>query len=71
MKRSVLTEMNSEELGVKLQEDLEALQNLRFQKSLQQLENPVQIKYLRREIAQIKTAIKEYSNGIREIKGAQ
>lgn len=71
MKRSLLNEMNMEELGVKLQEDLEALQNLRFQKSLQQLENPIQIKYLRREIAQIKTAINEYSKGIREIKGAQ
>lgn len=71
MKRSLLNEMNMEELGVKLQEDLEALQNLRFQKTLQQLENPIQIKYLRREIAQIKTAINEYSKGIREIKGAQ
>lgn len=71
MKRSLLNEMNMEELGVKLQEDLEALQNLRFQKSLQQLENPIQIKYLRREIAQIKTVINEYSKGIREIKGAQ
>lgn len=71
MKLSILSEMNSEELEVKLQEDLEALQNLRFQKSLQQLENPIQIKYLRREIAQIKTAINEYSKGIREIKGAQ
>ncbi len=71
MKRSNLAEMNTEELGVKLQENLEALQNLRFQKSLQQLENPIQIKYLRREIAQIKTAINEYSKGIREEKGAQ
>lgn len=71
MKRSNLAEMNTEELGVKLQEDLEALQNLRFQKSLQQLENPIQIKYLRREIAQIKTAINEYSKGIREEKGVQ
>ncbi len=71
MKRSELREMNTEELGVKLQEDLEALQNLRFQKSLQQLENPIQIKHLRREIAQIKTAINEYSKGIREEKGAQ
>ncbi|HDY74959.1 MAG TPA: 50S ribosomal protein L29 [Candidatus Marinimicrobia bacterium] len=71
MKRSNLAEMNTEELGVKLQEDLEAIQNLRFQKSLQQLENPVQIKHLRREIAQIKTAINEYSKGIREEKGVQ
>jgi len=71
MKRSTLSEMNIEELELKLQEDLEALQNLRFQKSLQQLENPIQLKYLKREIAQIKTAINEYAKGIRELKGAK
>ncbi len=71
MKRSNLSEMNTEELQVKLQENLEALQNLRFQKSLQQLENPVQLKYLRREIAQIKTVMNEYSTGIRKEKGAK
>ena len=40
MKHSELNEMTSTELDVKLQENVEALQNLRFQKSLQQLENP-------------------------------
>ena len=71
MKRSTLSEMNIEELELKLQEDLEALQNLRFQKSLQQLENPIQIKHLRREIAQIKTTMNEYSKGLRVEKGTQ
>ncbi|MFQ6676783.1 MAG: 50S ribosomal protein L29 [Fidelibacterota bacterium] len=71
MKRSELSEMNTDELQVKLHENLEALQNLRFQKSLQQLENPVQLKYLRREIAQIKTVMNEYSTGIRKEKGAK
>ena len=36
MKRSELNEMTVSELDVKLQENQEALQNLRFQKSLQQ-----------------------------------
>jgi len=40
MKRSELNEMTLIELDVKLHDDMEALQNLRFQKSLQQLENP-------------------------------
>ncbi len=71
MKRSELNEMNTSELEVKLSENVEALQNLRFQKSLQQLENPIQIKYLRKEIAQIKTVLNELSKGIRDTKGVQ
>jgi large subunit ribosomal protein L29 len=65
MKNYQLNELNIEELEIKLQDNLDALQNLRFQKALQQLENPHKIRYLRREIAQIKTVIHEYSKGIR------
>ena len=66
MNRTELNEMNREELEIKLQDDKEALQNLRFQKALQQLENPLQIRYLRREIAQIKTRLREFQLGIRK-----
>ena len=69
MKHSELNEMTSTELDVKLQENVEALQNLRFQKSLQQLENPLQIKHLKKEIAQIKTVLHEFELGDREVKG--
>jgi len=47
------------------------LQNLRFQKSLQQLENPLQIKHIRKEIAQIKTVMHEFKLGVREEKGSK
>ena len=70
MKRSELNEMTIPELDVKLQENQEALQNLRFQKSLQQLENPLQLRHLKKEIAQIKTVIHEYEMSIREEKGS-
>ncbi len=66
MKRQELNDLSKEELGIKLTDNMEALFNLRFQKALQQLEHPQQIKLLRREIAQIKTAIKEYDLGIRK-----
>ncbi|HJL75202.1 MAG TPA: 50S ribosomal protein L29 [Candidatus Marinimicrobia bacterium] len=69
MKRTELNEMTSSELDVKLQENMEALQNIRFQKSLQQLENPLQIKYLKKEVAQIKTVLHEFELGVREEKG--
>ena len=65
MKKSELTEMTVPELKTKLQDDFESLQNFRFQKSLQQLENPVQIKHVKKEIAQVKTLLKEYELGIR------
>jgi len=66
VKRQELNDLSKEELGIKLTDNMEALFNLRFQKALQQLEHPQQIKLLRREIAQIKTAIKEYDLGIRK-----
>ena len=57
--------MNKDELQIKLTDSHEALLNLRIQKALQQLEHPQKIRSLKREIAQIKTVIREYDLGIR------
>ena len=65
MRKSEFTEMTVPELKTKLQDDFESSQNFRFQKALQQLENPVQIKHVKKEIAQVKTLLKEYELGIR------
>ena len=65
MRKSEFTEMTVPELKTKLQDDFESLQNFRFQKALQQLENPVQIKHVKKEIAQVKTLLKEYELGLR------
>lgn len=64
MKRIELREMSSTELEARLQDNISALENLRFQKALQQLENPLKIKQVRREIAQIKTVLHEMKLGI-------
>jgi large subunit ribosomal protein L29 len=53
------------ELETKLTENQEALMNFRFQKVLQQLEKPQAIRATKREIAQIKTVIRELDLGIR------
>ena len=45
---------------------MDALQNLRFQKALQQIENPLQIRVLKREIAQVKTVLRELELEIRK-----
>ena len=66
MKSSQLKEMNNVELEAKLIENLEALQNLKFQQSLQQLEDGTMITKIRREIAQIKTVLNEIKIGIRK-----
>ena len=59
MKNSQLNEMTKMELETKLTDNMDALQNLRFQKALQQIENPLQIRVLKREIAQLKTVLRE------------
>ena len=65
MRKSELIKLGQDELQTKLKDDQEALVNLRFQKALQQLEHPQQIRIVRREIAQIKTAIREFDLGKR------
>jgi large subunit ribosomal protein L29 len=65
MRKSELIKLGQDELQTKLKDDQEALVNLRFQKALQQLEHPQQIRLVRREIAQIKTAIREFELGKR------
>ena len=52
-----LVNCSKSELDLKLSEGKEALQNLYFQKTMQQLEDLSQIKKIRKEIAQIKTVI--------------
>jgi len=65
VKKSELNKLGQSELVTKLKDNQESLVNLRFQKALQQLEHPQKIKLLRREIAQIKTAIREFELGKR------
>ncbi|MCK9244536.1 MAG: 50S ribosomal protein L29 [Candidatus Marinimicrobia bacterium] len=65
MKTSTLRELSPSELETKLRDNLAALENLRFQKALQQLENPLKIRLVKREIAQIRTVLHEYEMGVR------
>ncbi|MEA1986602.1 MAG: 50S ribosomal protein L29 [Candidatus Marinimicrobia bacterium] len=66
LKKSELKELKLEEAEIKLSDVQDALMNLQFQHSLQQLDNPIRLKNVRREIAQLRTIIKEFHNGIRE-----
>ena len=50
-------DLSVDELNKELKEKKEALFNLRFQKSLQQLDHPIMIRKMKKEIARIKTRI--------------
>ena len=65
MQKKELGKLNKDELQTKLTDNQEALLNLRIQKALQQLEHPQKIRAMKREIAQIKTVIREYDLSIR------
>lgn len=65
MNKADLNKLSKSELEVKLTENQETLMNFRFQKVLQQLEKPQAIRATKREIAQIKTVIRELDLGIR------
>ena len=65
MNRVDINKLSKSELEVKLTGNQEALVNFRFQKVLQQLEKPQAIRATKREIAQIKTVIRELDLGIR------
>ena len=71
MKPAQIKEMNKIELETKLNDNLEALQNFKFQKALQQLEDGTMISKTKREIAQIKTVLNEFKLGIRKEEGAK
>ena len=65
MKKSDLKDLNMADIDVKIKENQSKLQRLRFQKALQQLEDPLEIRSLKKEIAQLLTIKNEYLNVIR------
>jgi large subunit ribosomal protein L29 len=55
-----------DEVKIRLKDAEEELANVRFQLALHQLDNPLKIRYLRRDIARLKTVIREQKLGIRK-----
>jgi len=61
-KINTYTDLSIDELNKALEEKKEALFNMRFQKSLQQLEHPISIRNAKKDIARIKTRISVINN---------
>ncbi|MBC8525651.1 MAG: 50S ribosomal protein L29 [Candidatus Cloacimonetes bacterium] len=59
MKPDECREMNIKELKLKESDLYEELFNLRFQKEMSRLDNPLQIKKIKKDIARVKTIIRE------------
>lgn len=59
MKTNELREMNLSELQLKENDLREELFNLHFQKAMNKLENPLKMKEVKKEIARVKTIIRE------------
>ena len=69
MKKSELNDLKLADLDDMISENQTKLQNLRFQKALQQLEDPLEIRSLKKEIAQLLTIKNEFIKGIRSSEG--
>ncbi len=62
-----LRELTREEVELKLQDLCEELQNLKLRSGLQQEQNPVRMRIIRRDIARTKTLLHEDTTGIRTL----
>ena len=65
IRKRELSDLDINTVEVKLSEHYQKLETLRFQKSMQQIENPLEIKFLKKEIAQLKTLLNEFKLGLR------
>ncbi len=59
MKAAEIRELSIDELKKRLVDEEENLANLRFQLATSQLESPIKVRTVRRDIARIKTLIRE------------
>ena len=66
MKAKEIRQMSEQELNTKLMDLKSELFNLRFQLATGQLDNPLRVKAVRKDIARVKTIARERELGIRK-----
>lgn len=71
MKMEEIKQLSTDELTIRLKDMQDEMQNLQFQLTLHQLDNPLKVRSVRRDIARLKTVIREYELGLREKKVSQ
>lgn len=65
MKASEIRKLSAAELDAKLLELKDELFNLRFQQAINQLDNPMRISAVKKDIARIKTVQREAEIGVK------
>lgn len=70
LKMTELKELSPNELQLRLKESEDDLEALRFQLDSGQLPNTARVRVIRRDIARIRTLIREFEVGLRKPKGA-
>ena len=71
MKMDEIKQLPLEELKIRLQDTQEELSNLKFQLALRQLDNPLKVRTVRKDVAKLKTVIHEHETGLRQDKKPQ
>lgn len=64
MKINEIRDLSSQEIVDKIQDLKEELFNLRFQNAMNQLDNPLRIAAVKKDIAKLKTVLKEQELGL-------
>jgi large subunit ribosomal protein L29 len=64
MKANEIRNLSAEEIVVKIQDLKEELFNLRFQNATNQLDNPMRIPAVKKDIAKLKTILREKELGL-------
>lgn len=64
MKANELRDMTGNELNLKLDELKKELFNLRFQHAVNQLENPMRLNDVKKDIARVKTFIRKQESSV-------
>ena len=67
MKAEEIRELTGDELNGRLADLKEELFNLRFQAVTGQLDNPARVRLVRKDIARVKTIMRERELGIRRV----
>jgi len=69
LKPNLIRDMSPEEIRDKIVELRHSIFNLRFRNSMKQLDNALELRYQRREIARLTTILAEHQKGIRSLSG--
>jgi len=71
MKMSEIRDLSTQELTRRLADEEENLANLRFQLSTSQLESPIRVRTVRRDIARLKTLIRQKEKAMKNEPNAE